>query len=246
MSPIVSVIMPTYNNALYIEEAIESVIYQNIDYELLIIDDASTDNTYQIVKPYLSDRIRYIKNKKNQGVAKSRNRGVLLATGVYIAFLDSDDWWKQGKLKTQIKKMEQTNAVLCYTWRELYSEEGISYKKVMKYPTTVTYKKLLRNNVIACSSVVLRNDIAKEFLMEHDEFHEDYLTWIRIVSKYGEAVGINKPYLNSRMTANGKSRNKIKTLKMTYGVYRCLHLNWLLCLYYTGSHVIKSAIRYFI
>lgn len=244
MTPIVSVIMPTYNNAFYIKQAIESVIYQNVDYELFIVDDASTDNTYEVVKPYLSEKIIYIRNDKNIGVAQTRNIGIQLATGKYVAFLDSDDWWKHGKLKSQIKVMEQTNIVLCYTWRELYSEQGNSYNKVIKSPCKVNFKMLLKNNIIACSSVIIRSNVAKEFPMEHDEFHEDYLTWLRVVLKYGYAIGIDKPYLNSRMTVKGKSRNKMKTLKMTYGVYQCLHLNPFLCIYYTGSHIIRSAMRY--
>lgn len=246
MSPVVSVIMPTYNNATYIKKAIDSVIYQQIDYELIIIDDASIDNTYKIVEPYLSEEIKYIRNDNNRGVAETRNRGIKLARGKYIAFLDADDWWKPEKLRNQIKKMEESNIVLSYTWRELYSEKEISYNKIIKSPLEIDYKNLLKNNVIACSSVVVRNDVAKEFLMEHDEFHEDYLTWLKILSKYHKAVGIDKAYLNSRITKDGKSRNKIKTFKMTYGVYRCLKLNRVLCTYYTLNHIIRSTLRYLI
>lgn len=244
MSPTVSVIMPTYNNSIYIKKAIESVIYQDVDCELLIIDDASCDNTFEIVEPYLSDKILYIKNKCNQGVAATRNRGIQLAKGKYIAFLDSDDWWKYGKLKVQVEKIQESNAVLCYTWRELFSETGEPYNKIVKSPSKVNYNMLLKNNSIACSSVLIESVVAKEILMEHDELHEDYLMWLKVLRKYGEAVGIEKAYLNSRMTLKGKSRNKLKTFKMTYGVYRCLEIKKILCLYYTLNHVVRSIFRY--
>lgn len=244
MLPIVSVVMPTYNNAIYIRKAIESVIYQKVEYELFIIDDASTDNTYEVVQPYLSDKIQYIKNDKNQGVAETRNRGIQLARGKYIAFLDADDWWKHGKLQAQIRKMELSNSVLCYTWRELYSENGETNNKIIKSPPRTDYNSLLKNNCIACSSVLIKNNVAKEFLMKYDEFHEDYLMWLKVLHKYGEAVGVNKPYLNSRMTKKGKSRDKFKTFKMTYGVYQCLHISSFFCVYYTMNHVIRSACRY--
>lgn len=244
MSPIVSVIMPTYNNGKYIENAIESVINQNIDYELLIIDDDSTDDTQKRVQKYLSNQIFYIRNQQNLGVAESRNIGINLAKGKYIAFLDSDDWWKERKIINQIRIIEENKGVLCYTARELFSEKGVKKKKTISVPNTITYSQLLKTNYIACSSVLVRRDIVKKFKMEHDEFHEDYLMWLRILRKYGLAYGLNYPYLNTRLTSDGKSRNKLKTFKMTYGVYRCLGINKIKSIYCVGRHIINSLIRY--
>lgn len=244
MKPIISVVMPTYNNSIYIKKAIDSVINQKVDYELLIIDDASTDNTYEVVKPYLSDRIKYIRNSKNMGVAYTRNVGIQLAVGKYVAFLDSDDWWKKDKLKEQLKILEDKNCIFCYTARELFNEDGIKLNKIIWVPRILNYKQLLKTNYIPCSSVVLRADIAKNIQVRHDEFHEDYLMWLRILKIYGKVYGINKPYLNTRLTRNGKSRHKLKTIKMTYGVYRCLGLNRIKSIYYLINHMIRSFMKY--
>ena len=101
--PQVSVIMPVYNGEKYIGKAIESVLAQNVPTELLVIDDCSTDKTELTVMKYMdSGNIRYIRNKENMGAARSRNRGVKASKGKYIAFLDADDWWEEGKLAAQL------------------------------------------------------------------------------------------------------------------------------------------------
>lgn len=246
MSPIVSVIIPSYNHGIYIKKAIDSVLEQEIACEIIIIDDASDDNTYDLVKPYISNRVQYIKNIKNMGVAASRNIGIEQAKGKYIAFLDSDDWWKKGKLKAQVKVLEQNKGFLSYTARELFSENSKLNHKIISVPNEVSYSQLLKTNFIACSSVVVRTEIAKKVRMEHDEFHEDYLMWLKILKQYGGAYGVNYPYLNTRLTINGKSRDKRKTFRMTYGVYRCLGINKVVALYYVINHIIRSVFRYFL
>ena len=101
--PLVSVIMPVYNGEKYIRKAVESVYEQGVSLELLVIDDGSTDHTEEVLSAYEGrEDFRYIKNEQNMGAAGSRNRGVGLAQGTYIAFLDADDWWESGKLKEQL------------------------------------------------------------------------------------------------------------------------------------------------
>ena len=108
MPELVSIIMPSYNTAKYIEESIKSVLAQTyMNWELLIVDDCSTDNTDEIVQPFLSDkRVKYLKNEKNSGAAISRNRALREAKGKWIAFLDSDDLWMPEKLEKQIAFMK--------------------------------------------------------------------------------------------------------------------------------------------
>ena len=114
----ISVIMPVYNAQSYVEQAVESVRKQEMIWELLIIDDCSTDDTGKILMKYQNDaRIKVIKNAKNSGAAESRNAGIRMARGKYIAFLDADDWWADGKLKLQYEMLEQCQAVLCCTGR---------------------------------------------------------------------------------------------------------------------------------
>ena len=194
--PLVSVIMPVYNGEKYIRKAVESVYEQGVSLELLVIDDGSTDHTEEVLSAYEGrEDFRYIKNEQNMGAAGSRNRGVGLAQGTYIAFLDADDWWEPGKLKEQLKRLEETGYVLCSTGRELMKADGSSTGRTIPVKEKITYRELLKHNSINCSSVILRRDVAREFPMEHDDSHEDYITWLKILRKYGCAAGINKPYL---------------------------------------------------
>ena len=219
--PLVSVIMPVYNGEKYIRKAVESVYEQGVSLELLVIDDGSTDHTEEVLSAYEGrEDFRYIKNQQNMGAAGSRNRGVGLAQGTYIAFLDADDWWESGKLKEQLKRLEETGYVLCSTGRELMKADGSSTGRTIPVKEKITYRELLKHNSINCSSVILRRDVAREFPMEHDDSHEDYITWLKILRKYDCAAGINKPYLKYRLSEGGKSRNKLKSAAMTYNVYR--------------------------
>ena len=152
-SPTVSVIMPAHNAEKTIGQAIESVLLQTVPLELLIINDSSSDGTAGAVRPYLSDpRVRYYENPSNLGAAGSRNRGVSLAAGEFVAFLDSDDWWAPGKLTKQLAKIEETGAVLCSTARELMHADGTSMGKIIPVRERITYRDLLRHNSINCSS----------------------------------------------------------------------------------------------
>lgn len=232
--PIVSVVMPTYNGGKYIRQAVDSVFAQEVPLELFIIEDGSTDNTEEILGPYMErENFHYIKNEKNLGVAGSRNRGIQSAKGEYIAFLDSDDWWEKGKLKKQLERIQSSGCVLCSTGRELIHPDGSSAGKYIPVRETISYQNLLKHNSINCSSVLVRRDAMVEFPMEHDDSHEDYLSWLKILKKYGNAVGINEPYLKYRLSEGGKSRNKWKSARMTYQVYR-----------YMGFGMVKSTLLF--
>lgn len=219
--PLVSVIMPVYNGEKYIGKAIESVLAQNVPTELLVIDDCSTDKTELTVMKYMdSGNIRYIRNKENMGAARSRNLGVQEAVGEYVAFLDADDWWDRGKLKEQLGILEKTGLVMCSTGRELMKADGSDTGRYIPVREKIRYRDLLKHNCINCSSVLIRREAALEFPMEHDDSHEDYITWLKVLKKYGSAAGINKPLLKYRLSEGGKSRNKLKSASMTYRVYR--------------------------
>ena len=157
----VSVIMPAYNCEEYIEYAIKSVLEQEINLELIIINDCSKDNLDQVVNKYINDeRVIYLKNDTNLGVAQTRNRGVQIAKGKYIAFLDSDDWWDPYKLVKQINALENSGCVICSTARELYTSKGETTGKIIEVPERITYNKMLYSNLINCSSVVIESIIS--------------------------------------------------------------------------------------
>lgn len=221
MNPVVSVIIPAYNCRATLKEAVDSALIQDIPLEVIVLDDCSKEDLWPVMREYESDtRVIYVKNPVNQGVAATRNRGISLAKGEYIAFLDSDDWWLSGKLSHQLKRMEEDDTVICSTGRQLRSFDGKDMDKYIPVKEFVTYKDLLRHNSINCSSVLVKKTVIEEFPMNHDECHEDYITWLLILRKYGRASGIDKPYLQYRMSRDSKSGNKLKSAKMTFQVYR--------------------------
>ncbi len=245
--PIISIIMPAYQAGRYIAQAIKSVQAQNCKepWELLIIDDASTDNTAEIVRKYTSDpRIRYLRQPGNQGVAAARNRGLMEAQGAYAAFLDADDWWDADKLRLQMACIKRTRTVLCYTGRELMRPDGTSSGRCIPVPERTTYEELLRTNVIPCASVVIRIEAAREFGFVHDEYHEDYILWLKVLRKYKTAAGVNVPALKSRLSARGKSRNKLKSARMQYGSYRYLGYGPLQAFYYMIFYTLNGLRKY--
>lgn len=227
--PLVSVVMPAYRCAGTIRQAIDSALNQQVPVEILVIDDCSDDELEQIVMDAYRDipEVIYRKNPHNMGAAQSRNRGVEMAKGQYVAFLDADDCWTPGKLKKQLKRMEDSGAVLCATARELMTPEWGSTGKVIPVKERITYRELLKHNSINCSSVLIRTEVAREFPMHHEDSHEDYIMWLEVLQKYDYAVGINEPMLKYRLSNTGKSGSKLHSAKMTFLVYRYMGFGWL-------------------
>ena len=245
-TPIVSVIMPAYNAEKYIDKAIESVLNQtDISLELIIIDDGSTDQTLSIVEKYKTyPNITILQNETNLGVATTRNKGIAIANGKYIAFLDTDDWWTADKLKKQVELIEEKQCVLTYTARELFDDQGLPTGNVIPVHEEISYEELVKHNIINCSSVLMATEVAREFYMEHDDSHEDYLMWLKVLKKYKFAYGINEPLLKYRLSLQGKSRNKLKSAKMTYKVHRYLGTNPIKAFFYMSSQVTRAGLKY--
>lgn len=233
MIPAVSVIMPVYNGEKFIKRAIESVLIQQVDFELIIIDDCSTDRTPEIIEAMAGNRsdIIVLRNECNMGAAKTRNRGIYAARGKYVAFLDADDWWEKDKLARQLALLKKSGLVLCSTARELVSADGVPTGQVIHVKHRLTYHDLLYHNSINCSSVVVKREVILEFPMAYDDSHEDYITWLKILRKYGASCAIDEPLLKYRLSAESKSGNKWKSAKMTFKVYR-----------YMGFGPVKSAL----
>lgn len=241
----ISIIMPAYNASKYIEQSIQSVINQTYtNWELIIIDDCSTDGIDEIVRKYEVDiRIRFLKNQVNQGVSKTRNYGIREAKYDYVAFLDSDDVWLSEKLRLQVKKIEEGYSFI-HTSVNYMNDSNIFYPGKYIVPDKLTYKKLLFHNKISCSSVLTK----KEYLIKHkmfdDKIHEDYSTWLRILRDGVIAIGINEPLLNYRLYKTSKSGNKTKTFRMSYGVYRQVGFGNVSSLFFTITHIVGSVFKY--
>ena len=175
------------------------------------------NSTYKVIK--------YVHNEHNIGAAESRNKGVMMASAPWIAFLDADDWWMAGKLRAQVKTLENSKQVLCCTARILMNEKGEPLNRRIPVKSQITYYELLKHNSINCSSVLVKTDVMKAFPMSHEDSHEDYICWLQIVKKYGGACGLKSAYLCYRMVKGSKSGNKLKSAKMTFRVYRYMGFN---------------------
>ena len=156
MSDLVSIIMPSYNTGRFISETIESVLAQSYsNWELIIVDDCSTDNTDEVIEDYISDdRIKYIKNDKNSGAAISRNRALREAKGKWIAFLDSDDLWEAQKLEKQITFMENYKYRFSYTNYIEIDEESIFNGKCVTGPKRITTHGMYNYCWMGCLTVM--------------------------------------------------------------------------------------------
>ena len=242
-----SVVMTVYNAERYLRQAIESVLSQTMkDFELIIVNDCSTDSSEEIIKSYLSDkRIWYFKNEKNLKVSKSRNFGVSKASADYVAFIDSDDIWFEQKLEKQLEFMKQKNAQICYSSYAFISDDGMIQNKIFDVPKEVTYKKLLKQNVITPSASMFKKDLLIKYPFYADEVHEDFVSFLQMLKNEKiTAYGIVDPLILYRLTNNSKSRNKIKAMKMTLKSYRELKLNIFQILYYFPFYVLNGLKKY--
>lgn len=212
MKPVVSIITATFNRARFLPQMIDSVISQDYSaWELLIIDDASTDDTVQIVQSYAQtdSRIRYVRNEKNRGVSATRNRGLCEARGEYIAVLDSDDYWLDThKLSRQVALFEQDRTlVLSGTGMCVIDEHGNTLsKKIPPADDAVIRSTLLVHNVFFHSSVMFCKAVAQKIggYNENLRYAEDYELWLRM-AKYGSVAIIPFPLVAYRVHGQSES-----------------------------------------
>lgn len=244
---LISIVMPAYNCEKYIENSIKSVINQTYsNWELIIIDDGSKDKTLDIIKIFeiKDSRIKSYPNEKNMGVSATRNKGIYLALGEWIAFLDSDDLWEPSKLEKQFELIKSKEAEFTFTGSSYINENGENFKGIFEVPQEVTYKKLRNQNVISCSSVLIKKKFFKDIKMEKDDIHEDYAVWLKVLKLGIIAYGVNEPLLIYRISRNSKSGNKFKTIKMTYNVFRFIGINPIGSCYFMLRHVTASIVKY--
>ncbi len=242
--PYISVIMPAYNAEETVNCAVESVLRQTFsDFELIVIDDCSTDGTLDILRKLAErdPRIIIIENEQNSGVSHSRNTGVARAEGEWIAFLDSDDMWREDKLELQLRELEKhPECVVGYTASAFIDSAGNPYNYVMPAEEKTVYSTLLRKNLMSCSSVIIRSSVMKGIKMPGDEMHEDYYVWLTVLRDGGYACGINEPLLIYRLSENSKSSSRVKSARMSYNTYRAVGYSavsslFLVCRYFFHS-----------
>jgi len=223
MDPLITVITPAYNCEKLLSESVESVKSQTYtNWELIVIDDHSTDNTRLIIKKFASDddRIKPIFLEANGGVANARNKGIAAARGKYVAFLDSDDLWMPDKLAKHVEYMEKNNYDFTYSNYKLIGYDGKFLKNMTFKKNRVNYKELLNLNQIGCLTVVVRSEIIKRVMMPNLK-HEDYATWLTILKKHVKYAERIDAILAAYRKSNGSvSSNKLRTIPWTWNIYR--------------------------
>lgn len=185
MSELVSIIMPSYNTARFIKETVESVLAQSYtNWELLVVDDCSTDSTDDVMAQFLGDsRIKYIKNEKNSGAAVSRNRALREAKGKWIAFLDSDDLWLPDKLKNQIDFMKNNGYHFSYTKYMEIDEDSKPGGKVVGGPKCISKSGMYSYCWPGCLTVMYDAEKIGLIQIENIRKNNDYAMWLKVCRK---------------------------------------------------------------
>ena len=243
----ISIIMAAYNAEKTIEQAIASVLNQTYpNFELLVVNDCSKDRTAELVKGIAATdgRVRLISNAKNSGVSYTRKHGLEEANGSWIAILDSDDAWTPEKLEKQIKLQNRTNADLLFTGSAFMDADGHPIDWYLHAPAEVTYRQLLKQNVLSNSSALVRKELYARHYAVGDGMHEDFATWLGILKNGRLAYGVDEPLLIYRIAKNSKSGNKIKAAKMNWKTYRYVGLNFVQSLYYECCYTVNGLRKY--
>ena len=218
----VSIIVPLYNAEKFIWETVQSVINQTYkDFELLLVDDCSTDRSLVAAEAINDSRVRVIRQERNAGAYAARNRGLSEAKGRYIAFLDADDKWEPTKLEDTLKFMEEKDAGFVFTSYEFADEKCVGTGKVVRVPETITYKQALSNTTIFTSTVLIdREKVADELIKMPNIKSEDTATWWQILRAGHTGYGLDKNLVKYRRSAGTLSSNKIEALRRIWNLYR--------------------------
>jgi len=240
--PKVSVIIPTYNRLPMLKEAVESVLVQDFeDFELIVVDDGSTDGTSEEMKQY-GGRVKVVEHTENRGVSAARNRGVLHAKGKYIAFLDSDDLWVKGKLEIQVAFLDDNpHYPLCYT-DEVWIRRGKrvnAMKKHSKYSGWI-FEKCLPLCIISPSSAMVRKNLFSKVGLFDEALPvcEDYDLWLRVSARF-PIFFINKKLIIKR----GGHPDQLSNRSWGNDRYRVIALEKLLSEPCVGQEERKSVLK---
>ncbi len=223
---LVSIIVPVYNVEKYIIEAIESVRGQSYEsWELLLVEDCSTDKTLSVIEKYMEStgdaRIRLIVQPVNMGAAKARNRGLSEARGRYIAYLDADDLWEPEKLARELAFMGERQAAFAFTGYEFADENGRGLGKIVRVPECLNYKQALKNTTIFTTTVIFDTAILPKALLEMPEVKsEDTALWWKVLRNGYIAYGLDENLAKYRRAGKSLSSNKLEAMRRIWHLYR--------------------------
>ncbi len=235
---LVSIITPTYNCGSFIAETIESVQAQTYkNWEMIIVDDCSGDDTKTVVETYSKsdDRIKYYCLENNSGAAVARTEAMRLATGKYIAFCDSDDLWTPDKLSKQIEFMEENGYAFTCTAYEQIDEDGKSLDRVICPKIKCDYNRLLLDCPVGNSTVMYDVEKMGKFEVPNIRKRNDDALWLQMLKKEKYIWGMNEVLMKYRIRSNSISSNKFKVIKYHWILYRDIeHLSVFRSLFHIG------------
>ena len=244
---LISVIMAAYNAEKTVRQAVLSALgqtYRNL--EILVVDDCSTDSTVDIVKKLAGKdrRIRLFRNRENKGVSYARRHALENAAGSWVAILDSDDAWMPEKLEKQIRFQKEQDAALVFTGSAFMDGNGKQIGFELHVPEEISYRQLLKQNLVSNSSVLVKKSLYEKYYVENDSLHEDFAVWLAIMKTGINAYGIDEPLIIYRITESSKSGNKLHAAKMNWNTYQYIGLNILQSCYYMVWYAMNGLLKY--
>ncbi len=236
MNNMISVIVPVYNAASCIADTILCVKNQTYeDWELILVDDASTDRSVEVITPFLDEQIKLLHTQNGGSAAVARNMGIEAANGRYIAFLDADDLWKEDKLSRQLAFLREHEAAFTFTGYEFADECGVGLGKIVHVPDTITYRQALSNTTIFTSTVMFDVSVlGKGLIMMPRVPSEDTATWWKVLKTGVIGYGLDEVFTMYRRSGKTLSSNKIVAIKRIWNLYRNVE----------GISVLRSAVYF--
>ncbi|MEO6175949.1 MAG: glycosyltransferase family 2 protein [Flavobacterium circumlabens] len=226
MSELVSIIIPTYNTEKFIESTLQSVQKQTYKiWEMILVDDASTDQTVAIIERYAQkdDRIKLFKLSKNSGNGFARNVAVEKATGKYIAYLDADDVWLPEKLEKQIDFLKANNLPFTFSFYDCIDEEGNNLHRRVEAPLNLTYRQLFFCNYVGNLTAIYDAEYFGKITLPASQKRQDWRLWLTIVKQIKTTKPVPEPLAFYRIRKDSISSSKFKLIKHNFEVYRQFH-----------------------
>lgn len=223
LRPMVSVIIPVYNAARYLEQTVQSVLKQSFaNYEILLVDDGSTDGSKELLfrLQEADDRIRVLVNEENLGVALTRNRAIEESRGTFLAFLDADDLWLPEKLEKQLALAARTGADLLYSSYSFVDQDGQPCGRSFLARPCVDFDSMLLRNEIGCSTAMVRRSALGAHRFLESFYHEDYVLWMELLKDGCIAAGVPEILADYRILPGSRSYRKLRSAHMRWTIYR--------------------------
>ena len=235
---LISVVMPNYNGQRFVEQAIDSVLSQTYqDFELLVVDDCSKDDSLQLIKQKAQSdsRIRVIALEKNAGVANARNVGIREAKGKYIALLDRQ------------LVIAEKGVDIVYCSYDFIDEQNNEIKKPFIVPKQTNFNKMLASSVISCSTSFIKTELMQAHPFNPEFYHEDYVLWMELLRVCPTAYGDEKVLMHYRQVTGSRSNKKSNAAKERWNTYRkALKLNAVTSAWAFVRYAVKGVVKYYL